>query len=705
MNMRQATDLIGAKPSRTHLKPSGSSVYGAAWKSLLVGLCAWVAITGESLAARPAAANTDQLILDAREAFRTRDRNRLAAIRTTAQAGKNPLLQWVEYWDLFTRITELRQAEVDEFYKRWKGTYVEDRFRNDWLLELGRRQDWETFAADFPRFRMNDDREVTCYSMLVRQQRGESVHDAALDAWLAQPDGDNGCLTMASSFFDAKYFTEADIWLKARYAMHAGKPKAARQAVALLGEAEAKSMSELLDKPTRFLTRKVVVLNRTQSELVTLALLRAANNDTTFAASELTDRWEHKLPKDLSAWAWAGVGRQAGAGLQPEAHAYFQRAESLITTRNKAGAIVKDINLPDETLAWKVRAALRVPKGPRWDQVQEAIAAMSSTQQMDSAWVYWKARSLQGLSEGRTDVQASAVQAQALELLQSIAGQLNFYGKLASEDLGRPVPIPPKPLPPTAEERANTVRNPGLDRALSLIGMGLRSEGEREWNFTLRGMNDRQLLAAAQWACDMEVWKTCINTSERTKAEIDLNQRFPMPFRKEVTAQALETGIDPAYVYGLIRQESRFIMDARSHVGASGLMQLMPSTARWMAKKIGLSYSAEMIADRNVNLKLGSSYLKLVMDDLGGSQAMAAAAYNAGPSRPRRWREGPTLEVAAWAESIPFNETRDYVKKVLSNATYYAALLGNERPSLKSRLGKLIGPRDPRSPNPNADLP
>jgi soluble lytic murein transglycosylase len=235
--------------------------------------------------------------------------------------------------------------------------------------------------------------------------------------------------------------------------------------------------------------------------------------------------------------------------------------------------------------------------------------------------------------------------------------------------------------------------------------MGLRNEGEREWNFTLRGMNDRQLLAAAQWACDLEVWKTCINTSDRTKTEIDLTQRFPMPFRKEVTARAQEIGLDPAYVYGLIRQESRFIMDARSHVGASGLMQLMPATARWTAKKIGIPYSPDLITDRDVNIKLGTSYLKLVLDDLGGSQAMAAAAYNAGPSRPRRWRDGPTLEVAAWAESIPFNETRDYVKKVLSNATYYGALLGNEKPSLKSRMGRVIGPRDPGTPAPDRDLP
>ena len=124
---------------------------------------------------------------------------------------------------------------------------------------------------------------------------------------------------------------------------------------------------------------------------------------------------------------------------------------------------------------------------------------------------------------------------------------------------------------------------------MQLIAIGLRNEGVREWNFTLRGMGDRELLAAAQLACDREVWDRCINTSERTRAEIDMQQRFPMPFRREVSANARETGLDPAYVYGLMRQESRFIMDARSGVGASGLMQIMPATARWTAKKIGLA--------------------------------------------------------------------------------------------------------------------
>ena len=184
-----------------------------------------------------------------------------------------------------------------------------------------------------------------------------------------------------------------------------------------------------------------------------------------------------------------------------------------------------------------------------------------------------------------------------------------------------------------------------------------------------------------------------------------MEQRFPTPLRQDVVARAREIGLDPAFVYGLIRQESRFIMDARSGVGASGLMQLMPATARWTAKKIGLPYSPSMITDRDTNLRLGNAYLKLVLDEVGGSQAMAAAAYNAGPGRPRKWREGPVLETAVWAENIPFNETRDYVKKVLSNATYYAMALGGKGTTIRSRLGRPVGPPDPNAPPADKELP
>jgi soluble lytic murein transglycosylase len=359
----------------------------------------------------------------------------------------------------------------------------------------------------------------------------------------------------------------------------------------------------------------------------------------------------------------------------------------------------------DDTLAWKARAALRGANGtPRWQQVLQAINSMSAAEQRDAAWVYWKARALQALAGDAQD--GEAMRTDARELLESISGQLNFYGGLAAENLGQALALPARPTAPTDTERRAALAHPGLMRALKLVSIGLRHEGVREWNFSLRGMADRELLAAAQVACDKEVWDRCINTSERTRAEVDIEQRFPMPFRTEVHARARELGLDPAYVFGLIRQESRFVVDARSNVGASGLMQLMPATARWTARKIGLgTYQPELIAEPSTNLRLGTSYLKYVLDDFGGSLAMAAAAYNAGPSRSRKWREGPVLEPAVWAENIPFNETRDYVKKVLSNSAYYAARLSERPASLVDRLGPAIGPRLADAPAFDSDLP
>ncbi|MCB1979144.1 MAG: lytic transglycosylase domain-containing protein, partial [Burkholderiaceae bacterium] len=303
-----------------------------------------------------------------------------------------------------------------------------------------------------------------------------------------------------------------------------------------------------------------------------------------------------------------------------------------------------------------------------------------------------------------------AERAQAQRLLQGIAGTRGFYEQLALEELGQRVTLPPAPAPLTDEERAAAKANLGLNRGLYAILMGLRSEGVREWNYTTNlhdngGMSDRALLAAADFACQQQVWDRCINTSERTRSLIDMQQRFPMPFQSAVVERAQAIGLDPAYVYGLIRQESRFIMDARSHVGASGLMQVMPATARWTAKKIGLTdFRPEQLSQRDTNIAIGTAYLKLALDDFAGSMPLAAAAYNAGPGRPRSWRNGAVLDAAIWAENVPFAETRDYVKKVLANTTNYAALITGQPQSLKSRLGT-VGPRNAAEPEVNKDLP
>ena len=680
----------------------------------------------------------DTTVVEARDAARRKDRNRLAAARAAMQAGAHPLTPWVDYWDLSNRLPDATVDEVDAFYARWPGSYVEDRLRNDWLLELGRRRDWTNLARDYPRFRMNDDREVSCWWLFTEHLAGRDVRDAARSAWFAQKDSDDGCNFLATAMVDAKRFSADDVWRKARLSVEAQRPGAAKTAIGLLGNALAKDGAEAIDNPQRFLKRSAGA-GRPSQELRLLAVMRLAAADLDAAVAHM-DGGTLSLRAPLLAWAWAYAGRQAAFKLSGDAATYYQRG--LATLR---GDDARQPGWSDDTLAWGVRATLRTAApAQRWPQVLRLVDAMSATEQREPAWIYWKARALDAVARSsarnagsgagdsatadananastststsasaNANIAGSAVisdtdaqRAEARRLLESIAGALGFYAALASEDLGRAPSLPATPAGLTATEREAARTHPGLGRALLLVDLGLRDEARREWNFSLRGMADRELLAAARLACERGDWQLCINTAERTRSEIDTALRYPMPYAADITRAASAVGLEPALVFGLIRQETRFMPQLRSSVGAAGLMQVMPATASWVAKRIGLDWrNPAQISDPVVNLKLGTSYLKLVLDDLGGSQAMAAAAYNAGPGRPRRWREGPVVETAIWAENIPFAETREYVKKVLSNAAVYSALIDSQKaPLLRPRLGTGIGPRDGGAA-PNTDLP
>ena len=653
-----------------------------------------------------AASGLNDTVVQAREALRQRNGARLVAARDSLAAARHPLASWADYWELGNRLGQAQQPDLEAFYARWPGTYVEDRLRNDWLLELGKRRDWVNLRVEFPRFRMNDDREVTCYWLLARHLEGADVRTAALPAWRAQRDSDDGCPLLGRTLMEAGVFKAEDAWETARVAVENNRLRAASATVALISPAATAAMADMLRDPARFLNQRGGVALR--RDVALLGLMRLAVGDPDAAAAQLEGGWQQDLNPTQAATAWAHVARRAAQRLQPDAAPWAEQAWKLRGQGERTG---HDIAWSDELLAWHVRAGLRLPAADstRWPLVARAISAMSADEQRDSAWVYWRARAVLGMAPA--DGTGDEARAVARGALQGLARQTGFYPKLATEDLGLSVALPPAPAPLAAAERLAARQHPGLSRALQMIELDLRSEGVREWNFSLRGMSERELLAAAQRACDGEVWDRCINTSERTRAEIDMAQRFPTPHRNALRQTASQVGLEPALMYGLIRQESRFIDNARSHVGASGLMQLMPATASWTAKRIGLKYDRSMINDRDVNLRLGATYLKMVLDDFGGSQAMATAAYNAGPGRPRRWREGPPIEAAAWAESIPFAETRDYVQKVLSNAVYYTLVMNPKATaatpgtSLRTRLGPAVGPRETTAPASNTQLP
>ena len=713
-------------------------------------------------------------IVAAREAWRTRDAVALLSARDQLIQMQHPLAPWADYWALMLRLPTVSVAEVDAFLARWPDSYVADRARNDWLLELGRRQDWETFLRIQPQFRMADDRQVECLGVWARYQTRPATQTTgawraqAQQAWWEQKDADQGCDRMASGLLKAGVLTPEDVWKKLRLAVESNKPKAVQQSARHLGDGVAQVAVRLMTapqavlqpgalsgslasaddeasgapgasigpepttkpakKPTSLLRKKALpkptlasiplsIPTESEGRLNLLAFIRWASVDHAAAATAIADpatraRWQWRAEE--AAWAWAQLGRTAAWRLLPEAPSYYARAWTDLGMAAGAGELSPGVaTWSDETLGWMVRSAIRAATAgdtSRWILVEQAVSAMTPEQRRDPAWAYWQARALQARAAAAPGPSA-ALRQQARELLIQVADPLTFYGQLAAEALqGKPPAHPVAPAPLSEAELARAEAEPGIDRALRMLALGWRTEAVKEWNFTLGrakpgGLSDRELLAVAEVACRRELWDRCINTSERTRQAVNLAQRYPTPYRDEVLAAAAEVGLDPAYMYGLIRQESRFIVAARSSVGASGLMQVMPATAAWTARKLDIPYSPELLAERRTNLRIGAGYLKLVLDDFQGTQAMAAAAYNAGPSRPRRWREGSTVEAAAWAENVPFAETRDYVKKVLANATVYGHVLAGQPLSLKRRLGETIGPRMASAPGTSPDLP
>jgi soluble lytic murein transglycosylase len=664
-------------------------------------------LTALSLAPAAMAQNQrgDDAINEMAQAFKRGDKARLTAL--LPQVRGHVLEPQAAYWELKARLEEASAQDVQDMLARYGGTYHEDRLRNDWLLLLGKRRDWTSFAAEYPKYRMGDDKEVRCFALLVESvQTGvtsKEMSDEVRRNWYAIRDAEDGCTQAADRFYADKKLSALEVWREARISMEANRPRAASNAVQIVSPDASAFVSDINAGPTKFLSSRATATGKDRKELVTLALIKLATSDPDAAASTLENKWSPILSAEERSWAWGVIGKQAALKLSDQANNYYANA------RNE--------HLNDDLLGWKVRAALRSNDASKgWPTLLAAVNAMSDDGRKDSTFVYWKARALKGTGAGRAGVGADASAtprpelAEAQALLESIASPRGFYEMLALEELGQRITAPQRPASVTPDEKEGARLNAGLNRALYAITIGLRSEGVREWNYstnlhTKGGMGERELLAAADFACERQVWDRCINTSERTKEGMDTDQRFPMPFKDNVVRRSKEIGLDPAYVYGLIRQESRFIMDARSGVGASGLMQVMPATARWTAKKIGMDgFNISQLNEQSTNIAIGTAYLKLALDDFAGSMPLAAAAYNAGPSRPRAWRNGPLLEAAAWAENVPFSETRDYVKKVLANTTMYAAIITGQPQSLKARLGS-VGPREGSAPEVNKDLP
>jgi soluble lytic murein transglycosylase len=628
--------------------------------TLLAAACLTASAQANEGAATTRAA--DDTFLQLREAARKDDAALANALASRIPSYEIP--SYVDYYRLKPRLEDATEQEVRAFLAKYPGHAIADRLRNDWLLVLGKRRDWANFDFHFPQFVLKDDTQVKCYGLLSRAVKGQNVAAEARALLVNPPSYVEGCAALIATLYQSRQFTADDLVTQLRLAGEYDATGPAKRTAVLLGGSE-RHAGQAVDLPALALARGVGD-TRVERELYIVALGRTARTSLKLATAALEQNEGRFTPAERQA-AWATIALPASIQLNEEAHTYWEKAGNAPLSR--------------EAQQWKARTALR--RGD-WQLLRSTIEAMPEAVRRDHAWLYWQARALQATGGNPQE---------ARELYEYIADQGTFYGQLALEELGRMVVEPVPPPPPGAAELASVASNQGFRRALKFFDIGLRQEGLREWNWELRSMDERTLRAAAEFARRNDVLDRMVHTAERMKGDADYSQRFPAPFADILGPATASLGLDKAWVYGVIRQESRFHSGARSRVGASGLMQVMPSTGKYIAGKIGLDeYSHGKLTDLQTNLVLGTNYLNMISGRFEGSQVLSTAAYNAGPGRARSWRNKTTssLEGAAFTETIPFSETRDYVKNVMANATNYAAMFEKKPQSLKARLGKVV---------------
>lgn len=629
-------------------------------KKLFAGLC-FAVCTGTGIAGP----NEDFLAM--RDAFQKGKHIQVAAY---AQRLRGHILEpYTAYYQLRPQLegTTTDAASVQKFLVSYQDSPLSDQLKSEWLKALGKTQQWELFAQWYPEL-ISTNSELICYSFQQRLAAyDDSAYDEARSVWFDARDLPESCTPVFEALANAGVITVEDIWARLRLALEAGNVSVAKRINRYLPKDQSLSEPKLkaaTDNPLRYLEKhRNEIITRADREIALFAMLRLIRGgpDQAYAYWQ---KVRERFDEGEQAFFMVRLADQAARKLSPRALGWFM----------EAGANAP-VTLTDAQLGWKVRAALRAGN---WAIVLETIDAMSEQEREAGVWRYWKARALQ--ADGKT-IEANAI-------LAPLSIEHNFYGQLAEEELGVTIGVPAESYKATAKEIAAIERLPGIRRALALYRLNLRTEATREWIWAIRGFDDQQLLATAEVAHLNGIYDRAINTADKTVQHHDFSLRFLAPHRDALRNLLKQQELDEAWVYGLIRQESRFISDARSSAGAMGLMQLMPATAKWVSTKLGTGkFQKNRVNEVNTNLTLGTYYLKHVLTLLDNQPLLASAAYNAGPSRARQWRDEKPLEGAIYAETIPFSETRDYVKKVMSNSMYYAHTFGHQVTALKHRLG------------------
>ncbi|BCT88102.1 lytic transglycosylase [Acinetobacter variabilis] len=577
-----------------------------------------------------------------------------------------------EYWILNQNLGSQPASQIISFAQRYPQSAMAEKLAADYVEEKVKMADFST-AQPVLQYVTNADPAEACAVAQVRAKSGDQlVYAEFKDVWLTTNSQPESCTGLGRMMLSSPLMTNEDrqqrLWVQLR-AGQSGQAIATAQGLGL--NLSLAQLNTIQANPTNYLWSAPKSTAADHAYLI-YALGRLADSDLDSAMS-IVKRTAEGTPVQVQKTLFRTVGYIGGTTVMKN---NFNRE-----VLNYLDASYGLPFSPEEAEIY-ARQAIRFSA---WESLIRAIDAMSVNQKQEDRWQYWLARA----SEQRTD---RASKQAAESIYKKLAVGEDYHNLLARDRLGQLTASTPNSAQPSSQAMQRLNQDIHFRRAFALRNINAPENYiNREWNWAVRQAylrkDDDLLLAAAKRAMDMGWYDRAIYAADRTADKHNYNYRYPMPYQNYVVSHSRNAGIDAAWAYGLMRQESRFNTGARSHVGAGGLMQIMPDTAKLVARQMGETYNPAALTDMNTNIRYGTYYLSTIQRQLSNSPVLATAGYNAGPNRARRWQpEFQSIAADQYTETIPLLETRDYVKHVMTNATYYGILLGQGAQSVGKRM-------------------
>ena len=593
------------------------------------------------------------------------------------------------YWRMNLDIGSQSAASVSQFVRQYPNTVMAEKLAADFAETKAASGDYAA-VRQVANLITNADASERCAIALGFNNGGDTMRAMAAksDVWLKTLKQPALCEQLASEMNNNALISNQDRVARLKRMLRKGKTGDIMSLSSRLGVSIPYSaLSEIQLSPTSFFSRFGMQPNSQMNQYLYLyAMGRLADKSYREAAIQLdfdvkqdNQRATRLLDDDTRRYAYRilGVermGHNTDDGFNSEAVDWF---------RNSLDA---DFNF--EEAEDYAMAAIRFS---RWDDVAQAIAKMDAETQKDNQWQYWLARAYEQSDDNNK-------KSTAKRMYQNLAKSNEYYGLMAKDKVGQRFDVSSlggSNLPNVSgADRNRAMQDPNFARAFALYnGDASRAYANREWNWAVKvardNRDDNLVIAAALQAHDMGWLDRAVYAADNTDRASSLALSHPMPHQSQVVRYSQSAGIDPAWAYGIMRQESRFVTNARSGVGASGLMQIMPDTAKYIARKLGESYSSSNANSGDTNIRYGTWYMSDILAKLNYQPVLATAGYNAGPNKAKRWQPVyGTLDADQYVESIAYPETRNYVKHVMENATVYSSLLGRPQP-ITQRMGTI----------------